>query len=86
MSLKARIFLYILLLTVAMSVVQVSFINKMYFDFQQKLGEHKGVATGMLVGGLEKAVSNLKMEASLLSCPYNIGRLLQSRDDTSLMK
>ena len=86
MSLKARIFLYIFLLTVAMSVVQVFFISKMYFDFQQKLGEHKGVATGMLVGGLEKSVSSLKMEANLLSCPYNIGRLLQSRDDTSLMK
>ena len=86
MSLKARIFLYILILTVAMSVVQILFISKMYFDFQQKLGEHKGVATDMLVNGIERTVINLKMEAGLLSCPYNIGKLLQVEDNVALMK
>ena len=86
MSLKARIFLYIFILTVALSVVQIFFISKTYYNFQQKLGEHKEIATGMLVAGIDKSISTLKMEASLLSCPYNIGKLLQNKDDIALMK
>jgi len=86
MSLKARIILYIFILTAVLSVVQIFFISKTYYDFQQRLGEHKGVATGMLVAGIDKSISTLKMEASLLSCPYNIGRLLQDKDDIALKK
>ena len=66
--------------------MQIFFISKTYNDFQQTLGQHKEVATDMLMSDIEKSISTLKMEASLLSCPYNIGRLLQNKDDDSLKK
>lgn len=86
MLLKTRIILYIFILTIVLSFVQMFFISKTYNDFQQTLGQHKEVATDMLIADIEKSISNLKMEASLLSCPYNIGNLLKNKDDEALMK
>lgn len=86
MSLRARIFLYIIIIAVFSSVIQMFFISNTYNNFQQKLGQHKNVVTEMLVSGIENTIGNLKIEASLLSCPYNIGKLLQNNDNSALMK